>query len=183
MDKPFADPSDQPKTTKIELRQGHSGDISFLYEMLYEADWWDESSSGPPIEEWREAPIIRKLLRDWGRRGDTAAIAISATGCPVGAAWYRFWTETENTWAFVDAHIPDVALAVARGQRGQGIGNALLQRLIGMARTNQVRGLSLSVSCANKRAIHLYEKHGFAKLKRKGESWIMLLTLDEEERR
>jgi len=59
-------------------------------------------------------------------------------------------------------HSASLGISVAKGWRGQGIGNALMGRLIEWARRGGViTRIELLVYCRNARAIHLYEKHGF----------------------
>jgi ribosomal protein S18 acetylase RimI-like enzyme len=55
----------------------------------------------------------------------------------------------------------DIALAVARDWRGQGVGTALFETAIAFAREHGFHKLSLSVFAHNSAAIGLYRKIGF----------------------
>jgi ribosomal protein S18 acetylase RimI-like enzyme len=55
---------------------------------------------------------------------------------------------------------PELTIGVCDDARGQGIGRALLQALIGLAQSQEYPALSLSVD-RNNPACHLYERVGF----------------------
>jgi ribosomal protein S18 acetylase RimI-like enzyme len=74
--------------------------------------------------------------------------------------WYRYFSEVEPGFGFIAAHIPEVAVAVAPGSRGRGVGTALLQALADRARREGLSALSLSVEEGNQ-AVRLYERIGF----------------------
>lgn len=68
-------------------------------------------------------------------------------------------------------HRASVGLSVAREWRGQGIGRALMQRVITWARESGViTRLELEVLVRNEPAIHLYERLGFERegIRRRG---------------
>lgn len=78
------------------FREGIQSDTPFLEEMLYEAVFWRDSSNRPSFGDALLLPEVSKALADWGnRKGDTAVIA-EADSAPVGAAWYRHWTKSDN---------------------------------------------------------------------------------------
>lgn len=59
-------------------------------------------------------------------------------------------------------HCANVGISVALGWRGQGIGQALMQRVVDWARTSGlITRLELEVLTRNEAAIHLYERIGF----------------------
>ena len=59
-------------------------------------------------------------------------------------------------------HRAEIGISIAKGWRGQGIGNALMAAVIDWARKTKVLvRIELSVFARNKAGIHLYEKHGF----------------------
>jgi GNAT superfamily N-acetyltransferase len=68
-------------------------------------------------------------------------------------------------WAFIKGLTtdrPDLGLAVMDRLQGQGLGTALMTRLLGCARERGLATVDLMVVQDNQRAIHLYEKYGFA---------------------
>jgi ribosomal protein S18 acetylase RimI-like enzyme len=62
-------------------------------------------------------------------------------------------------------------------KRGHGIGDELLQALIGKARSGGYQRLSLSVEPGNP-ARKLYERHGFSVVDEGAEAWTMVASLE-----
>jgi len=58
-----------------------------------------------------------------------------------------------------DAHV--VTLAVAPGYRERGVASRIMMELIGLARANGARHLTLEVRESNQAALELYRKFGF----------------------
>jgi ribosomal protein S18 acetylase RimI-like enzyme len=143
--------------------------------MLFEAVFWDSSKARPTPVEFEKNPNFRKLLKDWGRAGDTAVIAL-IDGQPVGAAWYRFWTSAEHSYGFVDEQTPELAIGVRAAQRGQGIGRKLLRALLEQARHQGLKEISLSVEPENL-SLWLYKTEGFVKISEFGNAWTMVKKL------
>ena len=118
-----------------------------------------------------------KILSGWGRNGDTAVITETPDKIKIGAVWYRFWTDENHSFGYVDSQTPEMGIAVVRKYRRQGIGNALLIELIRIAAENQIKGLSLSVEKDNP-ARFLYLKHHFRKINTIANSWTMIRMFD-----
>jgi ribosomal protein S18 acetylase RimI-like enzyme len=130
---------------------------------------------------WRSAGLVEdaslwRYVAGWGRRGDASVIALEG-GFPVGAAWYRLFTDDEPGFGYVDDQIPVCAIAVVPSRRGHGIGSELLDALVGLAREQGYQGLSLSVADDDSGAMRVFEKHGFEKVEQTDHSWTMRLNL------
>ena len=97
-------------------------------------------------------------------------------GDPVGAAWYRLFTEEEPGWGFVDEKTPELGIAVVPLHRRRGIGETLLRALMVQAREDGFQALSLSVAAHN-RSRMMYERAGFERVSEDGESWVMRADL------
>ena len=80
----------------------------------------------------------------------------------VGAAWFRLYDASHPGYGFVAAEIPETSIGVEVDWRGQGVGRALLNALVAMARANGHHALSLSVDARNAPALALYRSIGFA---------------------
>ena len=93
--------------------------------------------------------------------------------CRSGAAWCRAFTEGDHGYGFVGDDVPELAIAVVAGRRGEGIGRHLLLALVAAAAARGVRALSLSVAGENP-ARRLYESVGFVAVARNGGSWTMV---------
>lgn len=146
--------------TPLSIRSAAPGDLPFLREMLYEAAYWRPGSERPPLEQGLARPDLAKLLAGWGRRGDVAVVAGRDGSGPLGAAWYRFWSDADHSYGYVSPSIPELGIAVRADARGCGVGTLLLRALLAEARERGVVELSLSVERDNP-AARLYERAGF----------------------
>lgn len=161
------------------LRQSEPSDLPFLREMLYEAVFWRESTNKPAFEEGLAYPDVHKSMADWGKRpGDTAVIAIMDT-TPVGAAWYRFWTDDHFIMGYIDEKTPIVGIAVHQDHRHQGIGTKMMQWLIDHAAKQAIPRLSLNVTKDNV-AINLYRQQGFLEYADRGDAFTMVRNIVDE---
>jgi ribosomal protein S18 acetylase RimI-like enzyme len=156
---------------QVVVRRGGAQDVRFLRDMLHHAYYWKERApdAGP-------GPVAL-YVKAWGRPGDTAVIAID-DGFPVGAAWYRLFERDKPGYGFVDERTPELAIAVVPNARGKGVGSKLLDTLLGRARADGYRTVSLSVDRANAGAIELYRRHGFERVAEDDDSVTMLARLD-----
>ena len=109
----------------MEIRDLRPDETEFLREMLYAALDWRPDVELPPREWVLEHPQVAPFHVEWGREGDIGLVAEDA-GEALGLAWYRFFTEAEHGEGFLDEATPEVAIAVVDGQRGRGIGAALM---------------------------------------------------------
>jgi ribosomal protein S18 acetylase RimI-like enzyme len=157
----------------IVLRESQPSDVPFLREMLYEAVFWRASGNQPSFEEGLAYPDVRKSLADWEERdGDTAVVA-TIDSTPVGAAWFRFWTDDNFTRGYVDESTPVLVIGVHRDYRHRGIGGRMIDWLIDYASTHAIPSISLSVSKDNY-AINLYRQQGFVEHIDMGDGFIMV---------
>ena len=157
----------------ILLRDSQHSDIPFLRKMLYEAVFWRASVDKPSFEEGLAYPEVSKALADWGKRdGDTAVVA-TMNSIPVGAAWYRFWTDSNFTRGYLDEGTPVLVIGVHSDYRHQGIGKKMIEWLIDYASKHSIQKISLSVSKDNY-AIDLYKQQGFLEYADRGDALIMV---------
>jgi ribosomal protein S18 acetylase RimI-like enzyme len=140
-------------------------DEPFLSEMLYEAMMWRPGPRRFSREEVLSLPEIAVYIGEWGRSGDVGLVAEGNRGEPIGAAWYRFFSEEAHGFGFVNAETPEITIAVREDWRGRGIGGALLEELITQGRERRVPALSLSVEPDNP-ALRLYERASFRVIRR-----------------
>jgi GNAT superfamily N-acetyltransferase len=159
----------------VVLRAGGAQDIRFLRDMLHHAYYWRERNPGVG-----PGPVAL-YVKGWGRRGDTAVIAL-VDGFPVGAAWYRLFRASQPGFGFVDERTPELAAAVVPSARGQGVGGALLDALLERARAAEYPALSLCVDKENAGAIRVYGQHGFERMSESEDSVTMMARLRSNER-
>ena len=94
----------------------------------------------------------------------------------MGMIWIRQFNSTDPSYGFISDEIPELTMSIEPDFRGMGIGTELMKQLIEAVK-NKYNAISLSVSINNK-AKHLYEKFGFIKYERIGESLTMCLDLE-----
>jgi len=153
-------------------------DLFFLNQMLYLAICWDSEQDHPTPEKLWTNPSLKKLLQGWGRPGDVGVIAVAEDGLPIGAAWYRYWTISEHSYGFVDEATPELGVAVVPQRRGEGIGHRLILSILAEAFQLGTKHISLSVAPSNP-ALRLYKRLGFHKVGISGNSWTMLIDIDD----
>ncbi|MCU1488182.1 MAG: putative acetyltransferase [Actinomycetia bacterium] len=126
--------------------------------MLGEAAVWRPDKPTPTADEVTADPRYAMYLAGWPRHGDYGLVA--EQDGPLGAAWYRTYTEMSHGHGFVAADVPELSIAVIASRRHEGIGRLLL---VGLIEASDVQGhaaLSLSVNHGNP-ARGLYESVGF----------------------
>ncbi len=145
-------------STRITLDTATAADEAFLWEMLVEAAHLAADGEAS-VAAAQQHPFLAKFVRGWGRPGDIGLIAHDAAGESLGAVWVRHLTGPEQSYPAVDAAYPELAIAVRPEHTGRGLGGALLDQLITLARP-VYPGLVLSVRAENP-AQRLYTRHGF----------------------
>lgn len=159
----------------MNIRPATKDDVSFLKTMLYEAARWNPDWPREPIEEVLGEAMLRRYHEDWGRDGDSGVVA-EIDGDPIGAAWYRLFSEKEPGFGYVDDKTPELSIAVQPLHRRKGIGGTLMRAAMVQAREEGHRTLSLSVAVHN-RSRMMYERVGFEKVGEEGDHWTMLANL------
>jgi GNAT superfamily N-acetyltransferase len=144
----------------VMIRPARPDDEPFLWDMGWEATAIDAEMRALGRDAAFAMPHVRRYLNGWGRVGDTAVIAEAADGQRLGAAWYRLFPAEDPGWGFVAPDIPEISIGVAVTARGKGVGSALLDALLTLAREQGHRAVSLSADRQNP-ARRLYERKGF----------------------
>jgi ribosomal protein S18 acetylase RimI-like enzyme len=165
----------------FSIREARREDERFMSQMLYEAATWPPGQPRSSPKEVLSLPEIAVYISGWGRPGDEGLIAEADTGEPVGAAWYRVFSEEAHGFGFVNAETPELTIAVREDVSGRGIGSALLAEVIARARKGRVPALSLSVEADNP-ALRLYERAAFRVIHR-GKVLTMIRALASVEQR
>ena len=142
------------------IRLAEPEDEPFLWDMGWEATAVDDGMRALGREAAFARPHARRYLDGWGRPGDVAVVAVAADGRRLGAAWYRLFPAEDPGWGFVASDVPELSIGVAAEARSRGVGSALLDTLLTLAREQGHRAVSLSVDRRNP-ARRLYERMGF----------------------
>src|SRR5215475_3671805 len=112
--------------------------------MLGEAAVWRPEKPTPTGDQVLADPRYARYLVGWPRPGDCGLVA--EQDGPIGAAWFRTFTEVGPGLGFVAEDVPELAIAVVETRRHEGIGRRLLVQLIEASNTQGHRALSLCVA-------------------------------------
>ena len=155
----------------VHCRPAGVEDLPFLATMLGEAAVWRPDKPTPTADEVMADPRYAMYLTGWPRPGDYGLVA--EQDGPVGAAWYRTYTEANHGYGFVAEDVPELSIAVIASRRHEGIGRRLLVGLIDASLAQGYSAISLSVREENP-ARGLYESAGFVLIEKHGTSWTMV---------
>jgi ribosomal protein S18 acetylase RimI-like enzyme len=144
----------------VTIRPIQPDDEPFLWDMGWEAMAVDAGLRSLGRDAAFAIPHVRRYLDGWGRVGDAAVIAGTEDGQRLGAAWYRLFPAEDPGWGFVAPDVPEIGIGVAVAARSKGVGSALLDALLTLAREQGYRAVSLSVDRHNP-AQRLYQRKGF----------------------
>ena len=138
--------------------------------MFRETDTWGEDRD--VSESFTED--VKLYVDAWSP--EQGGVILEEDGEPIGASWLRNSTEEKHASGFISSEIPELAIALARGKTGGGLGKKLLMEAVSVARDKGKPGVSLAVDLGNDRAYHVYEKQGFVDqgLNEKGTCHVML---------
>lgn len=140
----------------VFIRPAEDGDIESIVEMAYEFETYllriDDSlvQEAPPMEVFK-----RFLLRGFGDEKHTLFVAEEDGGL-LGFA--DFWAYPEFLHGGVAGYMNNIF--VREGERGRGIGKALLDAVMDEARSMGVVAMHVPVKARNTRAIEFYKKNG-----------------------
>lgn len=141
--------------SSISFRPARESDRGFLLEMFREADTWGEDKD--VSDSFAQDVVLYVDAWDENQGG----VILEENGEPIGASWLLNKTDDEHAAGFVSADIPELAIALAKGKTGGGLGGKLLMAAVEVARDKGKPGVSLAVDLGNDRAFHVYEKLGF----------------------
>jgi GNAT superfamily N-acetyltransferase len=161
----------------VVIRPAHAEDEPFLWDMAWEAMAMEPAMLALGREAVLAIPEVRLYLDGWGRPGDTGLVAIDDDGRRLGAAWFRLYPVGNPSSGFVAADVPELSIGVVADARGRGIGSALLDALVALARVQGHRAISLSVDRHNP-ARRLYERKGFREAAASGPTatWMTMIA-------
>jgi ribosomal protein S18 acetylase RimI-like enzyme len=115
---------------------------------------------GPPRpreESWRRR---RQEYETWVVQPGSFALVARRGGAPIGYAMVRI-QEGPATWPLGERTGELETLAVLPGERGAGVGEALLEAVRNELRRLETTELSVHVVAANAAGVRFYERHGF----------------------
>ncbi|MWC00260.1 GNAT family N-acetyltransferase [Agromyces seonyuensis] len=143
----------------VSIRQAVPSDGPFLADMVVEAANWRPEIARPRVSILGD-PVYASYISGWQRPADRGVVAMSADGEAIGAAWYRIFPADAPVHGHVERGVPELIIGVRPMWRAQGVGRALLRRLIVEAGAAGYARIGLSVEHGNF-AQGLYRAEGF----------------------
>lgn len=163
------------ETAKPQIRELKSDELPFLRDFLYEAVYRREDQPPYP-RDIIDKPAIRVYIEGWGKPDDICLAAALADGGIAGAVWTRLLTGEAKGFGYVDDETPELAIALYKSHRGQGLGTALMSAMIDRLKKTGYSRVSLSVSKENP-ARRLYDRLGFVLTSEDEKDYVMVLEL------
>lgn len=146
-------PRDRPAVQGVAVRPAEPSDAA-----SYVAFWTDVVAEGRYVRTERVTSTVRsyrrRFRRPWTDR-EAQIVAVDHDGRVVGHCYAQREAHP------VTRHVATLGIAVAAGERGRGIGTALMSEAIRWARVVGVDKIVLSVYPHNRGAIALYRRFGF----------------------
>jgi RimJ/RimL family protein N-acetyltransferase len=122
---------------------------------------WDPPPATLRPREVLQLPNVRIYAEDWGKPGDVGVVA-QVDGEDAGACWMRLLPEGVG-FASVDAHTPQLGIALDAPFQHRGYSAPLMQAALARAREHGYKQVALTVHPQNS-AIRVYERCGFRKV-------------------
>ena len=153
------------------IREMAVSEYPLLNDFLYEAIFIPDGIELPP-RNIIASPGLQIYVDRFGASKDDFSLVAEIEGKIVGAVWVRI----VNDYAHIDDETPSLAISLYKKYRGQGIGTAMMKKMLSLLKTHTYKRVSLSVQKANY-ASELYRKIGFDIVQENEEEWIMVCNL------
>ena len=158
-----------------EVRHIRQDEWPLLEDFLYEAIFVPEGFEGEiPRSVIYDDPKCRAAFEEFGALPDDLAVVAVVDDKVVGACWVR----TTDEYGHIDSETPSFSISLYAPYRGQGIGGAMMRRMLEDLREAGYARASLSVQKENP-ALRLYERLGF-RIVGDGfdeSEWLMMIEL------
>jgi GNAT superfamily N-acetyltransferase len=152
----------------ITVRRGDKLDVPFLRSLLGFAYNWHVNVFDTDIS-------ISRYVDAWGRKGDTALIAMDG-GHPVGAGWFRLFPDTLRGYGYIDDQTPEMTVVVVPTRQDEGIGGQLVSALLERAKAGGYGAISVSVERGNPDE-ERFKGQGFEEAREDGKTLILRRAL------
>ena len=150
------------------IREIQETEYAALEEFLYQAIYIPEGTL-PPERSILKEPALELYIQNFGKDKDDYGFVAEIEDKIVGAVWVRIMDD----YGHVDDESPSFAISIFPEYRGQGIGTALMQRMLSHLRDKGYPRASLAVQKANA-AFRLYSNLGFEIVDENEEEYIMV---------
>lgn len=153
------------------IRKIEADEYALLNDFLYEAIFVPEGVEAPP-KSIIDEPELQVYVADFGIRDDDICFVAEVNDKVVGAVWVRVMED----YGHVEEGVPSFAISLYKEYRGNGIGTALMHKMLGELKQCGYKKASLAVQKANY-AVRMYQKVGFKIVDENVEEYIMVHDL------
>ena len=155
----------------MKIRKLRDVETELLKDFLYEAIFIPEGME-PPDRSIVEQPELSLYYERFGNGPADNCLVAEVDGKVVGAVWTRIM----NDYGHVDDETPSFAISLYKEYRGQGIGTAMMRKMLELLKSQGWKKASLAVQKANY-AVRMYEAVGFRTVNENDEEYIMVCEL------
>jgi len=155
----------------MKIRKLRDDETELLKDFLYEAIFIPEGME-PPDRSIVEQPELSLYYERFGNGPADNCLVAEVDGKVVGAVWTRIM----NDYGHVDDETPSFAISLYKEYRGQGIGTAMMRKMLELLKSQGWKKASLAVQKANY-AVRMYEAVGFRTVNENDEEYIMVCEL------
>ena len=156
---------------KMKIRRLRENETELLKDFLYEAIFIPEGVE-PPDRSIIEQPELSLYCDGFGTGPADHCLVAEVDGKVVGAVWTRIM----NDYGHIDDETPSFAISLYREYRGQGIGTAMMRKMLELLKSQGWKKASLAVQKENY-AVRMYEAVGFRTVYENDEEYIMVCEM------
>ena len=138
---------------------------------LYYAIFIPKGVAQPPFDIIYQ-PDLQVYVKDFGEQEGDVCYVAECEGRIIGVVWVRIM----NDYGHVSDDMPSLAISLLPEYRNNGIGTALMKKMLSSLREFGYKGVSLSVQKQNY-ACSMYRKLGFKTIQEKDEEYIMVYSM------
>ena len=153
------------------IRKLKKEEVKILNIFLYEAIFIPEGVEAPSTEIINQ-PELQVYVEGFGERNGDICFVAESDDKIVGAVWVRIMKD----YGYVDDETPSFAISLLKEYRGQGIGTALMKRMLAELQACGYKKTSLAVQKQNY-AVKMYKNVGFEIVDENAEEYIMICRL------
>ena len=157
----------------MTIRKLRDDETELLKEFLYEAIFIPDGTE-PPDRSIITQPELSLYYEKFGDGPADNCYVAEVDGKVVGAVWTRIMYD----YGHVDDDTPSFAISLYKEYRGQGIGTAMMQKMLELLKSQGYKRASLAVQKANY-AVRMYEAVGFMTVDENAEEYIMACELQD----
>lgn len=154
------------------IREISPREYKVLDDFIYEAIFIPEGVAPPPKSIILQ-PDIQVYIKDFGSFPDDKCLVAEVGGKVIGAVWVRIMDD----YGHIDDETPSFAISLYSEYRGNGIGTAMMKRMLEWLKADGYKKASLAVQKANY-AVKMYLAVGFDIIDENEEEYIMIAKLN-----